>query len=111
MTSSQPLPDLLAGIYRHYKGGYYLVEGYSQDANDLNRVVVNYVIPESDVAQSDLRRFVRTAVSDDPEVDAWWDHVHTDGSKCTAMFPNRSEVCPVDGHPLRRRFTYIGSAT
>lgn len=37
------LPDLLAGVYRHYKGPLYLVLGYGRDANQDGRTVVVYV--------------------------------------------------------------------
>lgn len=58
MTQLPPLP---AGIYRHYKGHYYLVLGYAQDSNDESRTVVVYVGLETDGASVDRPRMnVRT---------------------------------------------------
>jgi hypothetical protein len=55
------LPSLPAGIYRHYKGHYYLVLGYAQDSNEVSRTVVVYVGLELDGATADRPRMnVRT---------------------------------------------------
>jgi hypothetical protein len=55
------LPDLRAGIYRHYKGPLYLVLGYGHDANQEDRTVVVYVGLQLDGAKSGARLSVRTA--------------------------------------------------
>lgn len=55
------LPDLQAGVYRHYKGHHYLVLGYGHDANDADREVVVYVGLELDGAKQGPRLAVRTA--------------------------------------------------
>ncbi len=58
MTNLPPLPS---GIYRHYKGHYYLVLGYACDSNDDSRTVVVYVGLELDGASAELPRMnVRT---------------------------------------------------
>ncbi|HSX02170.1 MAG TPA: DUF1653 domain-containing protein [Candidatus Saccharimonadia bacterium] len=41
--ASSSLPELPAGVYRHYKGQYYLVLGYGHDSNYADRTVVVYV--------------------------------------------------------------------
>lgn len=57
------LPDLPAGIYRHYKGHRYLVLGYGHDADYEGRQVVVYVGLELDDARPGPRLSVRTAES------------------------------------------------
>ncbi len=58
MTTLPPLPT---GIYRHYKGHYYLVLGYAQDSNEDSRTVVVYVGLEIGGASVDRPRMnVRT---------------------------------------------------
>ena len=97
------LPELPAGIYRHYKGHIYRVIGYGDDANYEDRRLVIYITD----LESEPGLAIRSAVSDDPEVDAWWDWVHrADGSKCL-LGPHTSNVCK-DGGVIERRFTYIG---
>lgn len=57
------LPDLPAGVYRHYKGHRYLVLGYGHDADYEDRQVVIYVGLELDDARPGPRLAVRTAES------------------------------------------------
>jgi hypothetical protein len=38
------LPTLRAGVYQHFKGGLYLVQGYAQDANSPREIKRNVVI-------------------------------------------------------------------
>lgn len=87
------LPDLPAGVYRHYKGPLYLLLGYGHDANDEARTVVVYVGLELDGAKSGARLAVRTAEDFLAIVD-----------------PRTGEVkdfpYPSPDYPLR--FTYIG---
>lgn len=54
-----PLPDLRAGVYRHYKGPHYLVLGYGHDANQEGRNVVIYVGLELDGAKQGARLAAR----------------------------------------------------
>jgi hypothetical protein len=54
------LPELPAGVYRHYKGHYYLVIGYGHDSNYEDRHVVVYVGLELDDAKQGPRLNVRT---------------------------------------------------
>lgn len=54
------LPELRAGVYRHYKGHHYLVLGYAHDANHEGRSVVVYVGLELDGARHGERMAVRT---------------------------------------------------
>ncbi len=89
------LADLPTGIYRHYKGPLYLVFGYGHDANQEGRITVEYVGLELNQAHTGPRLANRTAVSDDPKVEAWWDQVHSDGTKCCALIPGSREVCDV----------------
>lgn len=58
--SPRELPDLRAGLYRHYKGPLYQVLGYAHDANDADRVVVLYFPLELDGAHEGPRLAVRT---------------------------------------------------
>ena len=101
------LPPLHSGIYRHYKNHYYLVLGYGHDANDESRITVSYVGLELDDARTGPRISTRTAVSDDPKVDAWWDFVHEDGTKCTHL--DTTQTCK-KGFRIKPRFEYIGTS-
>lgn len=105
------LPDLRTGVYRHYKNHFYLVLGYGHDANYEDRTTVHYLGLELNEAHTGPRLATCTAVSDDPEVDAWFDYVHSiDGSKClhgitgtfftTKRYPDQIAVVP--------RFEYVG---
>jgi hypothetical protein len=96
------LRDLPAGIYRHYKGHYYQCLGYGHDANYEDRITVNYIGLQLQDAHTGPRMATRTAESDDPEVDAWFDYVHADGKKCCCA--HQQTFCP--GNQLR--FKYIG---
>jgi hypothetical protein len=55
------LPDLKAGIYRHYKGRHYLVLGYGHDATIAGRTVVVYCGLELEDAKPGPRLACRTA--------------------------------------------------
>jgi hypothetical protein len=108
------LHDLLAGVYQHYKGPLYQAIGYGHDANAEGRVTVHYIGLELE-AHSGLRLSTRTAVSDDAEVDAWWDFVHDDGSKCLHGHEHRSSGSLIeptshcyDNKAIKPRFKYIG---
>jgi hypothetical protein len=35
--------DIMTGVYKHYKGGLYLVDGYSRNASDQNNLQISYV--------------------------------------------------------------------
>lgn len=98
------LPDLPTGVYRHYKGHLYLVFGYGHDANYEDRIVVHYIGLELDDAHTGPRLATRTAVSDDPAVDAWWDYVHVFGGKCS----NNDEGHCRERFGTVQRFTYMG---
>ncbi|MFL6110761.1 MAG: DUF1653 domain-containing protein [Catenulispora sp.] len=87
------LPDLLAGIYRHYKGHHYLVLGYGHDANHDGRQVVVYVGLELDGAKPGGRLAVR-------DVDDFFAIVDPATGETRSNFPS-------PGYPLR--FTYIGA--
>jgi hypothetical protein len=94
------LPDLPAGIYKHYKGHFYQVLGYGHDANYDDRMTVIYIGLQLIDAHTGPRLSTRTALSEDPSVDAFFDFVHADGKKCCcAGLP-----CPGN----QRRFKYIG---
>lgn len=71
-----------AGVYRHYKGHYYLVLGFANDADsDDGRIVVVYVGLDLDGAVKPIRMHVRTA-----------ENFHG----------------IVDHETMTRRFTYVG---
>lgn len=53
------LPDLLAGVWRHWKGHHYLVLGYGHDSNREGRQVVVYVGLQLDGAHTGPRLAVR----------------------------------------------------
>lgn len=57
------MEQLLAGVYRHYKGPLYLVLGYGHDSNQDGRQVIIYIGLELDQAKPGPRLCVRT-VSD-----------------------------------------------
>jgi len=96
----KPLP---AGIYKHYKGHFYQVIGYGHDANYEDRITVIYIGLQLIDAHTGPRFATRTAESDDPTVDAWFDYVHADGSKCV-----HTEID--DCSDRKQRFAYVGPA-
>jgi len=85
------LPDLLTGVYQHYKGPLYLVLGYGHDANHEDRQVVVYI----DGAHTEPRLAVR-------DVDDFFAIV--DSADGSVLVNART---PSLAHP--RRFTYLGS--
>ena len=93
-----PLPELPAGVYRHYKQRYYLVLGYGHDANFDDRWVVVYVGLELNDARSGPRLAVRS-VSD---FLAW---VTPEGSTVAHQDLPEAEHAK---HGHVRRFTYVG---
>lgn len=98
------MKDLRSGIYRHYKGPLYQVIGYGHDANYEDRITVVYVGLQLDDAHAGPRIATRTAESDDPEVDAWFDYVHDDGKKCCCKGDGGVTDCPGS----QQRFAYVG---
>jgi hypothetical protein len=123
-VTTRDLPDLRAGVYRHWKGRYYLVMGYAHDANadtlgswtairkqyDLDhtalahgrpgplgeRVVVVYIGLELDDAHKGPRLAVR-------DVDDFFRLV------CSTHGTDWREACPGEtkGGPVHR-FEYAG---
>lgn len=84
------LPDLRAGVYRHYKGKLYLVLGYGRLSDiDEDRAVVVYIGLELSDASEGPRLQVRSA-------EGFWNYVTTDGEVADQM---RAGV---------PRFTYVG---
>jgi hypothetical protein len=61
------LPELHAGVYRHWKGQLYQVFGYAHDANDDERVVVVYM----GLQLIGARRGARMAVRSVEDFFAW----------------------------------------
>jgi hypothetical protein len=88
------LPDLRAGVYRHYKGPLYLVLGYGHDANNDSRQVVVYVGLQLDGAKPGPRLAVR-------DVDDFFAIVNPLNGVA-----QKSCVFPSPTFP--RRFTYVG---
>ena len=101
----EALPELPTGVYRHYKNHYYLVFGYGHDANVDGRVVVQYIGLELTDAHLVPRLSSRTAASNDPIEDAWWDFVHMDGTKCVH---HSGDGCCSDNQRTFPRFEYVG---
>jgi hypothetical protein len=95
VNTNPNLPDLYAGIYRHYKGPLYLVLGYGHDANDSFRDVVVYVGLELDEAKRGARLAVRS-------VEDFFAEVHDNNETCYDR-----DRCK-ENHRLR--FEYIGSS-
>jgi hypothetical protein len=88
------LPDLPAGVYRHYKGPLYLVLGYGRDSNTVDRDVVVYVGLElTGTARPGPRLLVRDVADFHAVVDP-------------ATGDATGEAYPTPGYPLR--FTYLG---
>lgn len=87
------LPDLQAGIYRHYKGPLYLVFGYGHDANQDGRTVVVYVGLQLDGAHTGTRLAVRDVAD-----------FHAIVNSKTGQAVDR--LYSTDTFP--RRFTYVG---
>lgn len=88
------LPDLLTGVYQHYKGPKYLVLGYGHDANQEGRAVVIYVGLELTGAKIGARLAVRT-------VDDFFAIVDRETGAALTGWPYPSPFYP-------RRFTYLG---
>ncbi len=95
MAERRELPDLRAGVYRHYKGHLYLVLGYGRDANDDDRDVVVYIGLELHGSKPGARIMVRT-------VDDFYAIVNPVTGESVADNWNGSEPYPV------ARFTYLG---
>jgi hypothetical protein len=89
MDSSYPI----SGIYRHYKGFYYLVLGVAHDANDESRTVVVYIGLELVKAHTGPRIAIRTLEDFNADV-----HIG-DGKACD------DGLCP-KSH--QQRFLYVG---
>lgn len=115
------LPDLPAGVYRHYKGHFYQVFGYGHDANadtlgdtaapDLDgevhplgeRPVVVYMGLQLDGAHTGPRLAVRTA----DDFHAW---VHPeDGAACPTHVGDTNTFCSCNPATMAvKRFAYVG---
>jgi hypothetical protein len=95
-----PTPENVpGGMYRHYKGGHYLVFGLGFDANIDGRTTVIYVPLYLRDDQPGPRLTVRT-VEDfcaeiDPHTGALWADTRAAGSPCACTAPTK-------------RFTYLG---
>ncbi|MBK5306247.1 MAG: DUF1653 domain-containing protein [Frankiaceae bacterium] len=88
------MPDVAAGIYRHYKAErYYLVLGLGHDANDDARTVVIYVPLYVDAAEPGPRLAVRTL----EDFVAWVD-------------PSTRQTVDEGTPGAVRRFTYVPDA-
>lgn len=87
------LPELPAGVYRHYKGPLYMVTGYAHDSNHEGRVVVVYVGLQLDGAKTGPRMGVRDVEDFFAIVDSKTGEVMN--------YPYPSPDYP-------RRFTYLG---
>lgn len=100
------------GIYRHYKGPLYRVQGIAHDANYEGRNVVIYIALQLDQAKTGYRDAVRT-------VEDFMASVHDDGTTCPG------EECPLNLENLQRngrlslkewhathrmRFTFVGES-
>lgn len=102
--------ELLAGIYRHYKGPLYEVSGYAHDANIDGRELVLYRGLELDGAKMGPRWSVRDAEfpgGEDVDLDCFFDMVHADGTPCRH---EHSMVgwCNTAQVVTKRRFDYLG---
>jgi hypothetical protein len=89
------LPELHAGVYRHYKNHLYLVLGYARDSNHEDRTVVVYIGLDLDGARSPQRMHVRTVEDFFAVVDP------ATGDPVTEW--DGTEPCPVS------RFTFVGA--
>lgn len=87
------LPDLRAGVYRHYKGPHYLVLGYGHDANRDGRQVVVYIGLQLDGAHSGARLAVRDVADFFAIVNS------ATGDAVDCLYPSSA---------FPRRFTYVG---
>lgn len=102
------LPDLRAGLYRHYKGPLYQAFGYAHDANYDGRIVVMYMGVELEGSHKGPRMAVRTLDTLVPEYenhDSWEDLV------CIRHGCKMGE-CPREAHSDRdisERFSYRGN--
>lgn len=101
------LPDLLAGVYKHHKGGLYQVLGYGEDStNGLEepRPVVVYIgLQLPGLQLPDAASSMRLKVRDAEEFHDW---VHLDdGSVCGS--PSLSGACEAHGRLGLDRFTYL----
>jgi hypothetical protein len=100
----QPSPEHLpAGVYRHYKGGLYLIIGLAFDANIEGRTAVAYVPLYTREDQPGPRLTVRTAEDFFADLDPhtgllWAEHeefIQAEGQDCGCSGPIK-------------RFTYLG---
>lgn len=94
MRVEKHLPELKAGIWRHWKGHLYLVLGYAADSNIEDRTVVVYLGLDLEGAKSGERMFTRTVEDFFAMVDPYT------GLKADKLAP--VGPTPVD------RFTFVG---
>lgn len=121
------LPDLTAGIWRHFKGHLYLVLGYANDANSEGRTVVVYVGLQLDGARHGERISVRTVEDFFAVVDPTTGEAAEPGTTTNACTGDCGDDNPHDAHlnadwdgqhwvprsdPASvQRFTYVGPTT
>jgi hypothetical protein len=87
------LPELPAGVWRHYKNHLYTPFGYGQDANQDGRVGVVYIGLDLDGAKPGPRLRFR-------DVDDFFAIVNSStGDAVDALYPSAA---------FPRRFTYLG---
>lgn len=101
-----------AGLYRHYKGGTYLVLGTAIDTGDIGRQVVVYAGARN--RNFEPYMFVRTVEDFNQKLCGIYvpGDISTLGPGSTCFKPlDENERCPVHEHtntPPVRRFEYVG---
>lgn len=93
------LPDLKAGVWKHWKGPLYLVLGFGHDANYEGRDVVVYIGLELVDAHTGPRLAARTV----EDFFAW---VHPSTGETVQHQPS-DQFGAMEEHPVQR-FTYVG---
>lgn len=113
------LPELRAGVYRHYKGQLYFVYGYGHDANEEGRRTVHYIGLELSLAHKGPRLATRNATPEDG-FDAFWDYVCAEqneklgiicGMSTSNWRQDRRKPSSCQYHPggtTMPRFEYVG---
>lgn len=99
------LPDLRAGVYRHWKGPLYNVLGYSHNASDENRPQVLYSGLELDQAHTGPR-FATRDVDDFNAYVCTMHGVEWHSDEHAEMVAEDPRRCPDDA--MVARFAYLG---
>lgn len=97
--------DVRAGVYLHYKGELYLVEGYSQNDSDDHRLQIAYIPLYTDATHTGARKITRDWQEFFETVCPFHDGVNAYGDAHNIMIEEQG-TCDPDN--FLERFEYKG---